>query len=336
MAKRNQRNRKKVRSNRKRRDWKLIFKTKWLAVRDFWNNGSGGLTGIFSRVTPYLLVALLAAVLPMLVIHGYSFVMRSPNFNVKHVRVEGQKRLTVNEVMEVAGVSRGPNVLSLKTDEVAKQLVTHPWIASARVERELPDRLVLSIVERQAVAQLALGALYLVDRKGELFKRVESGESFDWPVFTGLVREDLDNDTPSDRAGTVKRLIRGGISLLESWQRSDRGIMMPLGEVHLDPLFGYSVVIAGNAAQGAGAVVHLGLGDLAAKMDKLSVVFADANRRGQSVGSVRLDDERDPNRVAVRFRGAEQSSLKSGKQGEFERTVASGEKKAAKGRNGSL
>ena len=336
MAKRNQRNRKNVRSNRKRRDWKLVFKTQWLALREFWNNGSGGLAGIFSRVTPYLLVALLAAVLPMLVIHGYSFVMRSPNFNVKHVRVEGQKRLTVNEVMEVAGVSRGPNVLSLKTDEVAKQLVMHPWIASARVERELPDRLVLSIVERQAVAQLALGALYLVDRRGELFKRVESGENFDWPVFTGLVREDLEDDTPSDRAGTVKRLIRGGISLLDSWQRIDRGTMMPLGEVHLDPLFGYSVVIAGNAAQGAGAVVHLGLGDLAPKMDKLSVVFADADRRGQSVGSVRLDDERDPNRVAVRFLGAEQSSLKSGKQGKFERIIASGEKKAAKGRNGSL
>lgn len=336
MAKPNQRNRKNVRSNRKRRDWKLVFQTKWLSLRDFWNNGSGGLAGVVSRVTPYLLVALLAAVLPMLVIHGYSFVMRSPNFNVKHVRVEGQQRLTVNEVMEVAGVSRGPNVLSLETDEVAKQLVTHPWIASAKVERELPDRLVLSIVERHAVAQLALGALYLVDRKGEIFKRVESGESFDWPVFTGLVREDLEDDTPSDRAGTIKRLIRGGISLLESWQRLDRRAMMPLAEVNLDPLFGYNVVIAGNASQGAGAVVHLGLGALAPKMDKLSVVLADATRRGQSVGSIRLDDERDPNRVAVRFRGAEQSSLKSGKQREFERTVASGEKKAAKGRNGSL
>jgi cell division protein FtsQ len=336
MAKKNRRNREKLRPNRRRLRIRLRFKEAWQKLRESWGNRSLDLSGVFSRIMPYVVVAVLAAVIPMLIIHGYRFVMQSPNFNVKHVRVEGQNRLSVAEVMEAAGVARGPNLLALEQDLVAARLVKHPWIKSAKVARELPDRLVITVREREPVAQLALGALYLVDRKGEVFKRVEAGENFDWPVFTGLVREDLDDDAPDDRAATVRRLIRGAISLLESWRRIDRSNMMPLAEVHLDPLFGFSVVLAGNSPQGAGAVIHLGMGELSPKIDKLAVVLADARRRGVSIASVRLDDERDPNRVAVRFRGADQSEFDRRKSGALIRAMASGEEKTTTSHQGNL
>jgi cell division protein FtsQ len=327
---------KKQRENRKRRDFKALFMGWSKGLGQRLSERSNSVGNRMARALPYVVVALMATTLPLLVIHGYSFVMRSPNFSVKHVIVEGQKRLPIAEVMAHAGVLRGPNVLALDLNLVAERLMKHPWIETATVTRELPDRLVIAVKEREGVAQLALGALYLVDRRGEVFKRVDAGESFEWPVFTGLIREDLEEGVSTERATTVKRLIRGGISLLETWKRNDRSNIMPIGDLHLDPLFGYSVTLAGNASHGAGAMVHMGYGDLASKMRKLAVILADAKRRGRSIASVRLDDEREPGRVAVKYRGVEQSVFESGDFEESGKSMASGETRSSSLRPESL
>ena len=267
------------------------------------------------RSAPYVLVALTAMLLPVAAVTGYRYVTRAPSFGVSQVQVTGNARNTAERVLEIGGVSRGPNLLSLDLRQIEERLVADPWIVRAHVDRQLPDRLIVSVHEREPVALLALGALYLVDAKGVIFKRVESGEHFDYPILTGLTREDLDDEVSTDRAELSERMVRGALRLLKAWGHSEFGKDVPISEVRMDPVFGYAVVVSQAAGGAGGAVLMLGRGALKEKLGRLEAVLADARRREKRVAEVRLDDERDPLRVAVRFRSSTPAPAEPGSNG---------------------
>jgi len=75
----------------------------------------------------------------------------TPLFDAKHIRVEGAVSLRPGDVRGLAGVEPSTNVFHLQPDEVTARLLTDPWIASARVDKDLPDTVVLTVVERRPV-----------------------------------------------------------------------------------------------------------------------------------------------------------------------------------------
>ncbi len=125
------------------------------------------------------------------------------------LRFEGLARVSADELRELSPVQRGDHLLLCDTDLVAAALRRHPWIASVEVERELPHTLVVRVVERRAAALVELGGLYLVDAKGEVFKRAAPGDGLDLPVVTGIVREDW-----VSRRDEVEPLLQGALALV--------------------------------------------------------------------------------------------------------------------------
>jgi cell division protein FtsQ len=75
----------------------------------------------------------------------------TPVFDAKHIRVEGAVSLRPDDVRELAGVEPSANVFHLQPDAVTARLLTDPWIASATVAKDLPDTVVLTVVERRPV-----------------------------------------------------------------------------------------------------------------------------------------------------------------------------------------
>lgn len=270
------------------------------------------------RSVPYVLIAVVFMLTPVAAVLGYGYVTRAKDLRVRQVQVEGATRLSVEAVLAQAAVENAPNLLALDPEVVEQRLEEDPWIRTARVERKLPDKLVISVTERQPAALLAMGALYLVDARGAVFKRVEPGEHFDFPILTGVRKEDLAGgpDADSERMQTAKRLVSGALRLLDAWRTSPFGRTNRISEVHMDPLFGYRVVLGAGTPEGAGAIVHLGRGAVESKLEKLEAVLADAARRKRAVAEVRLDDERDPNRVAVRFRPGSTEPIQTEEEGE--------------------
>ncbi|MBT9559491.1 MAG: FtsQ-type POTRA domain-containing protein [Myxococcales bacterium] len=243
------------------------------------------------------------ALLPTAIIYGHRYVMNSQHFRVQQVEVTGHANVPVEEVLEIAGLEDGPNLLAIDLEAIEASLEMHPWIRDARVERELPDKLSIGLSEREPAAILALGAQYLVDRQGVPFKRVETGESFPTlPILTGLVLDDFAEDAPKDRKELATRLVREALMVIGHWKRGPFGKHIEVGEVTMDPLFGHSVVLGIGDENAVGARIHLGFGDVQRKLSRLETVISDARRKGKRVLEVRLDNIKDPNRVAVRFR----------------------------------
>ncbi|HET6284968.1 MAG TPA: FtsQ-type POTRA domain-containing protein, partial [Polyangia bacterium] len=84
-------------------------------------------------------------------------VIASPRFAVREVRVAATPHVRREDVAALAAVNPGDRLLSVDTDVVAARVAAHPWVASARVRRELPATLVIDVVERRAVAAALLG-----------------------------------------------------------------------------------------------------------------------------------------------------------------------------------
>ena len=255
----------------------------------------------FARALPYALIAVLAALLPVVGVYGYRYVTRTPSFAVRQVGVEGNVRISVPELLQVGGLDRGPNLLALDLDAVTRAIEDHPWVVRAEVQRELPDRRNVTVKERKAAAVLAAGGRYLLDEKGRVFKRVEGNEGDGLPILSGLGADDLGFDADPVRRRNAVRLLTGAIELWEQWHRTRLGQVIPVTEIRIDALFGYSLALGDGPGVGDGGVCHLGFGDLGRKFARLGTVLASAEERGKRVVTVRLDNEREPTWVAVAF-----------------------------------
>jgi cell division protein FtsQ len=159
-------------------------------------------------------------------------VRRHPYFAVREVVVRGQGRLTPEHIRSRAGLEPGMSIWDVDGPGAAARLRQEPWIRSARVRRELPHRVFVTVREERPVAILATdgrgGGLYYVSSHGRIFAGLASGDARDFPYLTGLTNEDL-------HAGSVfgPRAIRRALALLRS-AATGAGSPGPVSEIRVD------------------------------------------------------------------------------------------------------
>ena len=73
-------------------------------------------------------------------------------FRIASVALSGNRQITREEVLATAGVTGRSSLLFLDVNAARERLKANPWIADATVLKLFPDRLQISIVERQAFA----------------------------------------------------------------------------------------------------------------------------------------------------------------------------------------
>lgn len=101
--------------------------------------------------------------------------VEAAGFEVRHVEVRGIERMNELAVYErVLGVrDRAMPLVDLAA--LRASLLELPWVRDARISRQLPDTIVVDIVEREPHAVLRTGAdLALIDRTGRVLERVSS------------------------------------------------------------------------------------------------------------------------------------------------------------------
>jgi cell division protein FtsQ len=112
-------------------------------------------------------------------------------FKANSLKIEGTKRLTPEQVAEVARLSKGMNVLEVNLSIARKRLLAHPWIAEAEVRREIPAGLHVRIREHSPLAIIDLGRKYMIDEKGKVFKEWTDSDPDKLPLVSGLQLSDI-------------------------------------------------------------------------------------------------------------------------------------------------
>ena len=73
-------------------------------------------------------------------------------FRIAAVSLNGQKEVSRAEVLAIAGVTGHVSLLFLDAEAARARLMANPWVADAAVLKLYPDRLRISVTERQAFA----------------------------------------------------------------------------------------------------------------------------------------------------------------------------------------
>ncbi len=213
----------------------------------------------------------------------------APLFAITEIRFVGLEHSTEAELLRRSGLSIGENLFHADLARASKAIEAQPWVASARLERRLPSRVIASVVEHRAVLLVQLGGLYLLDDQGQLFKRKAPADGVDLPVVTGLAREDL------GKPETTLRLALS-LQLLDAWKAEGYSIAS-LSELRLDGGGATLFARLDEAVQ----EIRLGSADFPLKLHKLSQVRAALARRGERAARIDLDNQSRPEWVSAQL-----------------------------------
>ncbi|MEP9376847.1 cell division protein FtsQ/DivIB [Aquabacter sp. CN5-332] len=88
-------------------------------------------------------------------------------FKVKQVNLSGQNHVTPPEILAAAGIKATTSILFIDADATRARLEAMPWISSASVRKLYPDRIDISVVEREAYALWQFnGQIQVIARDG--------------------------------------------------------------------------------------------------------------------------------------------------------------------------
>ncbi len=214
---------------------------------------------------------------------GYAYATTSPRFEVRGLEFRATPHVDDAHLRHLLALPPGTNILSLELDELAERVAADPWVARATVNRELPDTLRVEIEEHEPIAVLAAGALLLVDREGEPFKQLESGERGQLPVVTGIEGTELVAD-PEGARGRIARALEA----IDAWSEKRRPL---LSEVHVDKLGGVTLYTAQVGAQ-----LRLGRGEIAAALARYDALRAAMGEESDKLAVAHLDESTRPDR----------------------------------------
>jgi cell division protein FtsQ len=120
---------------------------------------------------------------------------------VKNIEVSGREKTDPNALLAAIGKKPGTPIITFDVDAARERIEQLSWVRTATVERQLPDTLIVSIVERKPLAlwQTEDRGHVLIDGDGEQLQNYELGDYLDLPVLVG-------EDAPQNAAKMLQTL----------------------------------------------------------------------------------------------------------------------------------
>ncbi|HEX6311341.1 MAG TPA: FtsQ-type POTRA domain-containing protein [Acidimicrobiia bacterium] len=152
---------------------------------------------------------LVAATAAATIVAGGWLLVNSAALDVDRIVVRGAADPVAAEVRAAAGVAGGDALLLLDAGDVERRIEAVPAVLDARVERDLPDALRITVVERTPAAWAARGdgSVAVLDRTGRVIAAATTPPAL--PEIRGLERVPVPGAAGAgsrDGAGVVAEL----------------------------------------------------------------------------------------------------------------------------------
>jgi cell division septal protein FtsQ len=200
-------------------------------------------------------------------------------FSIKSVEVSTAKHLTRDEILGLAGVEPGKDLLRMNLKQMGEHILQNPWVETVRINRYFPDGISIAITEREPVAIVNMGFIYYLDKKGSVFKVLNQGDKLDFPVVTGFSEEELGNDPKGTREA-----LEATCDLLKILREKGAFILADVSEIHYDKGYGFTLFTASGALP-----VKVGSGDFSAKVERFARIYRDLMVQLPSIHYIDLD-----------------------------------------------
>ena len=214
-------------------------------------------------------------------------VYENPRFAITRIDVENDGGMTKAQVMGLAGVAEGQNILSLDLAQVQRNLEAVPVIRCVEVRRVMPSKLFIRVNERIAVARLKAtdAPVLFIDRAGMVMTplRLRDGTVIQpqapgvLPVLTGVAPVDV-------RVGkqVQSEQIYRALELLDKVQQAAAGSMMEISTVDISKPRQLTLTTKQNTQ------VKFDVANFQQQMRRLSAIMTWAAQRQKLVAAVDL------------------------------------------------
>lgn len=222
----------------------------------------GHQTFLFRVFTVTLVLVALAGVI-FLFLSLYVFLKGAPFLRLKQVKIEGNDRVSKNEILAIADLEGEHNILSLDIKALNRRLGQHPWIEKSTTKRVFPDGIHIVVQERKPMAIIHLGKFYYVDENGVIFDQARNREKAAYPILTGIKRENLEK---GDRKAHL--LLERALHLLKMTREARILPYRSISQIHLDRALGLLVYTVDR-----GTEVRMGFEDFEEKLRRFSKIW---------------------------------------------------------------
>ncbi|MGA2310951.1 MAG: cell division protein FtsQ/DivIB [Xanthobacteraceae bacterium] len=160
-------------------------------------------------------------------------------FRIAAISLTGPKEVSREEILTTAGVTGRASLLFLDAAAARTRLLANPWIADAAVLKLYPDRLQITITERQAFALWQKdGRVSVIAADGTVLERFVENRYLGLPLVVGrgAQRQAKDFLAIVDRYPDIRSAVRASVLVAERrWNlRLNNGIDVRLPEANVE------------------------------------------------------------------------------------------------------
>lgn len=210
---------------------------------------------------------------------GYRAIGTATFFRLKTIEVSSAKHLSRSDILAITGIETGRDLLRMDLKRIGEQLSLNPWVETVRIHRYFPDRISITVTEREPLAVVNMGYIYYMDRKGVIFKLLSQGDRLDYPVVTGFSEEALG----SDPVGT-REALKTTCELLAVLRAKGTTILADVSEINYEKNYGFTLYTASGALP-----VKIGSGDFTAKLDRFARIYPELMAQRPALHYIDLD-----------------------------------------------
>jgi cell division protein FtsQ len=232
---------------------------------------------------------------------GAHALRRSGLLAVTDLSVAGARRIPEATVRAAAGIDPGADLLAIDAGAVVDRLEAVPGVLRAHLVRHLPNRVVITIEEREPYALVNLSrpdgasGLVWVDPDGYLVAPERQGAMPSLPILSGV------EPPPATAGEPVGDRLQAGLTLLRALQRAPGRAAGRISEVDLEPAAGPVLYLIDGVAVWLG---HEGWDERLARLETV------LGRLGEQTEPVESVDLRFRDQVVLRPRPAKPAAQK--------------------------
>ena len=201
----------------------------------------------------------------------------APILSITGVEVEGVHNLTEAEVIDLAAVADDATLLRVPRADIVERLRANPWVHDARVRRQFPGTLLITVEERSAAAVVDAGGaeLWLVSSEGVWLEQ-RSADA------TGLVTiRDVDGLSPEPGERAEQEEVRNALRLIEGISTELRNRIRILSAPSVDKT---SLITTGDVE------IFFGDAERVAEKDRIALEILEREADGVVYINVRVVD----------------------------------------------
>jgi len=222
-------------------------------------------------------------------IFSHDLVTQSNYFSIKEIKIIGLETISEEDILKNADIEKGMNILSINLSLIRKKLLAHPWIGTVDVERVIPSSINIIISEHRAFAIADIGDYFLINEKGQIFKKLASSDPSNLPVITGLELKDID-----DYQAGKESYLKSVMDILNLGKKTGSTLSYKkIKHIHVDRELGLSLILDNNMK-----TVKLGFSDYSKKFDRIKDILI-CSKKVKQIDEISVIDLSNLNRIVI-------------------------------------